>query len=79
MMKVAAAVIVTAFLTFPSAAPAQEIGVKAGFNSASLTPEEDEDPDLSRRFGLPRRRLGSHADHRAASRSSWKGCIPRRA
>jgi hypothetical protein len=31
---------------------AQQVGVKAGVNFASLTPEEDEDPDLSRRAGL---------------------------
>jgi hypothetical protein len=30
----------------------QEAGIKAGFNSASLTPEEDEDPDTSRRIGF---------------------------
>ena len=39
-------------LILPSPAPAQELGVKAGVNSASLTPEEDEDPDTSRRLGL---------------------------
>ena len=44
---VAAAIV----LILPSSAPAQEIGVKAGVNFASLTPEEDEDPNTSRRIG----------------------------
>ena len=39
------------FLILPPPAPAQEVGVKVGANFASLTPEEDEDPDLSRRVG----------------------------
>ena len=43
---------VALLLILPSSAPAQEIGVKAGANFASLTPEEDEDPDMSRRLGL---------------------------
>ena len=38
-------------LVLPSSAPAQEVGVKAGANFASLTPSEDEDPDISRRVG----------------------------
>jgi hypothetical protein len=40
------------FLVAPATAFAQEIGVKAGVNFASLTPEEDESPDMSRRRGL---------------------------
>ena len=43
--------VVAAVLMLPSFAAAQEVGVKAGFNSASLTPLEDEDPDTSRRIG----------------------------
>jgi hypothetical protein len=39
-------------LIFPASAFAQEVGIKAGVNFASLTPEEDEDPDTSRRVGL---------------------------
>ena len=39
------------FLILPASALAQQIGVKAGANFASLTPEEDEDPDRSRRIG----------------------------
>ena len=35
----------------PATALAQQIGVKGGINFASLTPEEDEDPDTSRRRG----------------------------
>jgi len=38
-------------LILPSPAAAQELGVKAGVNVASLTPEEDEDPVISRRVG----------------------------
>jgi hypothetical protein len=45
------AAVATAVLILPSSALAQEIGVKAGANFASLTPEEDEDPDDSRRLG----------------------------
>ena len=41
----------TVFLTLPAPAFAQQFGVKAGINFASLTPEEDEDPDDSRRLG----------------------------
>jgi len=40
------------FALLPALAEAQEIGVKAGINSASLTAEEDEDPDTSRRVGF---------------------------
>jgi Outer membrane protein beta-barrel domain len=40
-----------ALLLVPASAFAQEIGVKVGINAASLTPEEDESPDTSRRFG----------------------------
>lgn len=45
---VAAAVL----LALPVSAFGQQVGVKAGMNLASLTPEEDEDPDISRRRGL---------------------------
>ncbi len=38
-------------LILPHTAFAQQVGVKAGVNFASLTPEEDEDPDISRRIG----------------------------
>ena len=41
----------TIFLILPATALAQQIGVKAGANFASLTPEEDEDPDRSLRIG----------------------------
>ncbi|HET7696276.1 MAG TPA: porin family protein [Vicinamibacterales bacterium] len=41
-----------ALLIPPCAVSAQEVGVKAGLNAASLTPEEDEDPDTSRRLGV---------------------------
>ena len=40
------------FLILPASAFAQELGIKAGVNFASLTPEEDEDPDTSRRPGF---------------------------
>jgi hypothetical protein len=40
------------FLVLPGPALAQQLGIKAGANFASLTPEEDEDPDTSRRLGL---------------------------
>jgi Outer membrane protein beta-barrel domain len=46
------AAVATILLILPSSAPAQEVGVKAGANFASLTPEEDEDPDISRRLGF---------------------------
>jgi outer membrane protein with beta-barrel domain len=39
-------------LALPASASAQHFGVKAGVNFASLTPEEDESPDISRRPGL---------------------------
>jgi hypothetical protein len=48
----AALFVAAVLLIFPASAFAQEIGVKAGANFASLTPEEDEDPDTSRRLGL---------------------------
>ena len=48
----ACAAVAALLLILPSAARAQEIGVKAGINSASLTPEEDEEPDFSRRPGF---------------------------
>jgi len=38
-------------LIVPASAFSQEVGVKAGANFAWLTPEEDEDPDISRRGG----------------------------
>ena len=44
--------VASAFLIIPILARAQEVGIKAGINSASLTPEEDEDPDISRRIGF---------------------------
>lgn len=50
-MRVASA-IAALVLIFPASAFAQEVGIKAGVNFASLTPEEDEDPDTSRRVGL---------------------------
>jgi hypothetical protein len=34
-----------------ASAVAQEVGVKAGLNSASITPLEDETPDITRRLG----------------------------
>lgn len=40
------------FLILPASAFAQQIGVTAGVNFASLTPEEDESPDTSRRPGF---------------------------
>jgi hypothetical protein len=39
------------FLILPLSAFAQEIGVKAGVNFASLPPEEDETPDIPPRLG----------------------------
>jgi hypothetical protein len=42
----------TVLLVLPWSAFAQQLGVKAGVNFASLTPEEDESPDISRRPGL---------------------------
>ena len=45
------AVAATVFLILPVSAHAQQFGVKGGINFASLTPEEDEDPDDSRRLG----------------------------
>ena len=51
--RAARAVFTTAvFLILPASAFAQQVGVKAGVNFASLTPEEDESPDTSRRPGL---------------------------
>jgi len=37
------------FVIVPASALAQQVGIKAGANFASLTPEENEDPDTSRR------------------------------
>jgi len=45
------ALVATPVLMLPPSAHAQQVGVKAGVNFASLTPEEDEDPDTSRRPG----------------------------
>jgi hypothetical protein len=45
------ALVAAILLILPSSAPAQEIGLKAGANFASLTPEEDEDPETSRLLG----------------------------
>ena len=50
--RVRAVCAATAILLLPVLADAQEVGVKAGMNSASLTPEEDEDPETSRRIGF---------------------------
>ena len=52
MKRVLCAVSLTAaWLAFPASTSAQQIGLKAGINFASLTPEEDEDPEISRRRG----------------------------
>ena len=53
-MSVLSVVTVTAVgLTLPPSAAAQQFGVKAGVNFASLTPEEeDESPNISRRPGV---------------------------
>lgn len=40
-----------AFVILPAATFAQEVGVKAGLNFASLTPLEGETPDITRRLG----------------------------
>jgi hypothetical protein len=42
---------VAACLTLPAATFAQQVGVKAGINFASLPPEEDETPDIPLRLG----------------------------
>ena len=53
MQRLAFRIIVAAsVLLLPVSALAQEVGVKAGVNFASLTPEEDESPDTSWRRGL---------------------------
>jgi len=49
--SLALAAAATVLLILPHSALAQQVGVKAGVNFASLTPEEDEDPDTSRRRG----------------------------
>jgi hypothetical protein len=52
MKRVLCAVfIAAAWLAVPVSASAQQIGIKGGINFASLTPEEDEDPEISRRRG----------------------------
>ena len=38
-------------ITVPASTFGQEVGVKAGINSASLTPLEDQEPDVTRRLG----------------------------
>lgn len=38
-------------LAVPASTFGQEVGVKAGINSASLTPLEDQEPDVTRRLG----------------------------
>lgn len=47
----ARAVAVAVYLMFPASTVAQEVGVKAGINSAMITPLEDETPDISWRLG----------------------------
>jgi hypothetical protein len=42
---------VAIFLILPASASAQQVGVKAGINFASLPPEEDEHPDIPPRLG----------------------------
>ena len=49
--RVARVVFGGVFLILPVSALAQEIGVKAGVNFASLPPEEDETPDIPPRLG----------------------------
>ena len=49
--RVARAVFGGVLLILPVSAFAQEIGVKAGVNFASLPPEEDEHPDIPPRLG----------------------------
>lgn len=50
--RVLCAVSMTAvWLALPASTAAQQIGIKGGINFASLTPEEDEDPETSRRRG----------------------------
>ena len=39
------------FLILPASTLAQQVGVKAGINFASLPPEEDENPDIPPRLG----------------------------
>lgn len=51
MRSIVCALSLALVLTAPSAAFAQQIGMKGGINFASLTPEEDEDPETSRRKG----------------------------
>ena len=52
MSRVIAALLAGAVMLPAAAVSAQEAGVKAGLNLASLTPEEDESPDITRRRGL---------------------------
>jgi Outer membrane protein beta-barrel domain len=49
--RLACGTIAAMLLILPASAPAQEIGVKGGASFATLTPEEDEEPDISRRVG----------------------------
>jgi hypothetical protein len=51
-LAVVYAVTAAVFVILPSSTSAQDVGVKIGANSASLTPEEDEDPEMARRLGL---------------------------
>jgi outer membrane protein with beta-barrel domain len=68
---VASMLLAAAVVIVPASALAQQIGVKAGVNFASLTPEEDESPDISRRPGpigglwvrvAPARRVSVHVE-----------------
>ena len=45
------ALVAALFLMLPASARAQEVGIKAGANFASLTPAEDENPETSRLLG----------------------------
>jgi hypothetical protein len=50
--RILCALVLTAvWLALPASSSAQQFGIKGGINFASLTPEEDEDPETSRRLG----------------------------
>jgi hypothetical protein len=49
--RFACALLAAAVLLQPASAFAQQVGVKAGINFASLPPEEDEHPDIPPRLG----------------------------
>jgi hypothetical protein len=49
--RLCAVLAATAFVILPATARAQDVGVKAGLNSAWLTPLEDETPDITHRRG----------------------------